>query len=577
MQTNHSNYISLSKYSIAVICGFTLIWFYATYKDLYKTVPTTDYKAPETYSFVQEIDTAIHKAEQLYKSNKQEAHAFFATVNEPAQHYARLYTKIGTLLIDDNKFQEAIPYLEKATILNPTSIQAHMHAGFALYKMDNREKALAHFTTVQKLNPTYCQAYLFSSKVLMDDQKFDTALTAATYAVTLEPTNPHTHLQQGHVYNKQGNLPKAINAYQKAVELAPTLANAHYNLGYTFRINNQPEQAISALNKAIELKPNYPDAHVARAQAYISTKQYTQGWEEYEWRWDLHDIQHEQLQKTMWDGTTNLANKTILLYAEQGLGDTFQFIRYALFCKQQGATVYCRVQKPLATILKLCPYIDRIYTKESMASIKADFQTPLMSMPHITKITSDTVPAPIPYLYADQQLVNQWHQRLAHDTNFKIGISWFVDPEHETIKSPVSKRSIPVELLQELATLPGISLYSLQKLDGTSIAPLPANSTIIPLTADCDTSNGRFMDTAALITNLDLIVSVDTSIIHLAAGLGKPVYMVLPYSPDCRWHLNDTTTPWYPTMRIFRQQTPGDWYTPLQLIKKTVAELCINQ
>ena len=274
----------------------------------------------------------------------------------------------------------------------------------------------------------------------------------------------------------------------------------------------------------------------------------------------------------MWDGS-DLHGKTILLYAEQGMGDTLQFIRFAKEVKKRGARVICKVQEPLKQLLSMYPYVDKIVGRET-TNEPIDVQSALMSVPGIINMRPDTIPADIPYLKVDTTLVQVWKDKLAHDKNFKIGICWKVDPQHELTKSPLSLRTMPLDAFAQLADIPGISFYSLQKThDLQDFKNKPASFIINTFNPDFDETNGRFMDTAAVIENLDLVISVDTSVIHVAGMLGKEVWVILPISPDCRWYFEGEKTTWYPTMRMFRQTSVGDYATPMNTIKKELTQL----
>ena len=278
-------------------------------------------------------------------------------------------------------------------------------------------------------------------------------------------------------------------------------------------------------------------------------------------------------------GIAHLDGKTIFLHAEQGLGDTFQFIRYARIAKEKGGTVIAGVQKPLVKLLSLCPYIDKVVSLDEKPPA-FDLHAPLMSLPYILKTTIDSVPTDIPYLYADSELVEYWKKKqLSSDKNIKVGICWQGNNKYSTpmLRATVAFKSIDINKLNPLGAVPGVSIYSLQKTTGTDqLKTLAPEFMIHTFDDDFDESNGRFMDTAAVIKNLDLVITVDTSIGHLAAALGKPTWVILPNPPDWRWMLERDDTPWYPTMRLFRQPTPGDWESVIEVVAQELKKY-VNQ
>jgi hypothetical protein len=271
----------------------------------------------------------------------------------------------------------------------------------------------------------------------------------------------------------------------------------------------------------------------------------------------------------LWEGSP-LHGRTILLRAEQGLGDTLEFIRYAQLLKQQGATVFVECQKPLLRLLARCPGIDRLLAQGEPWPETVDVQIPLLSLPSRLGTTLATVPAPIPYLSADPDLVAHWAQQLRSDGTFKIGIVWQGSPAYRDDQS----RSIPLAQFAPLARLEGVQLISLQKGRGTEqLRKVADQFSILDLGSQLDETAGPFMDTAAVMKNLDLVIACDTAIGHLAGALGVPVWVALPFVPDWRWLLHRGDSPWYPTVRLFRQSVPGDWPGVFQRMTDAVRKL----
>ena len=478
----------------------------------------------------------------------------------------RSLVRLAGTLTRKNNYEDAASLYKTVITVEPSFISAYVSLGMCLHKLERYNEAIKQYQTVLSLSPDYFDAHQQISRTFCEVKDFDRAIAHAQKAITLQPTNIYAQLNLGHAYNKRGDLETAVSHYKKALTLDSNFANAHYNLGYTLKLQGKFDEAIKHLNKALEIQPDYVDAHIALSHAHWFLGNFDQAWKHYEWRWKLFNVDPRAMQIPFWDGS-DLKNKTILLYSEQGLGDTLQFIRLAKQIKEKGARIICKVQKPLIKLLATYPYVDKFITKISEAE-KVDYQAPLMSLPGMLHVTPQTIPADIPYLKTDKKLADTWKTKLDTNKKFNVGLCWHVDPIHDIDKSPVSKRSIELAVFEPLGSLKNVTFYSLQKGMGEDqLAQLSKSLKVKSLGADFDTTHGAFMDSAAVIQQLDLVIAVDTSVAHVAAALGKETWMLLPYSPDCRWGLGCSTTPWYPTMTLFRQDKPFDWHHVVEKIK----------
>jgi hypothetical protein len=305
---------------------------------------------------------------------------------------------------------------------------------------------------------------------------------------------------------------------------------------------------VKCLQRALRIKPDFIDAHWSLALNLLLLGDFERGWPEYEW------LSPQTLLQPVWDGGS-LKGRSILIYGEGGLGDQIQFVRYAPVVKRYGGTVIVSCRKPLLPLLASCPGIDELVATGS-ALPAFDVQAPLMSLPWILKTSLSTVPADIPYLFADPRLQDKWQRRLRRYPGFQIGIAWQGNPEF--LKD--CPRSIPFVHFAPLAGLAGVRLLSLQK--GAGIEQLEAAAMQFPVTvlgSGLDKRGGAFMDTAAVMKNLDLVITSDTAIAHVAGALGVPVWVALSHGAEWRWLLEREDSPWYPSMRLFRQTRPGDW------------------
>jgi len=394
---------------------------------------------------------------------------------------------------------------------------------------------------------------------------------------------------------------QALSLYEKLAIENPNNCEILCNLGFMLKKQHKMIQAIQIYEKARPYAQSTSKIERALSGAYLALGDFERGWPAYEYRWAHPPSYNQDLKKYLEQGGS-LHNKIVLIKTEYGLGDTLQFIRYAKILKEKGAYIIVESQKPLMKLLSLCPYIDKIIPSGQPEG--SHFTVLLMSLPLVFGTNLKTIPAQIPYLWADQKLTDQWKSFLSTDKKFKIGICWQADvhknAQEDTVKLDSIAKSIPLNYLAQLSQpvrhspsdddgLPNITLYSLQKVNGVEqLQTLRSDYKIhhfdnldeehgdSPMKSD-DTSKdypktktGPFMDTAAIIMNLDLIITIDTSIAHLAGGLGKPVWLLLPYAADWRWLLNRDDSPWYPTMTLFRQQQPGNWQIVMDEVKNKI-------
>lgn len=538
-----------------------------------KTLPMTTPICNATSMTAEKIQQIFAHADELLRSeNIEDAIKEYKDILIKDHITVMGFMRLGTAFCKINKYDSAEHFYRIAVLLQPTFVPGYIKLGIIQHKLNKLDQALRSFATAALFQPDSFDVAFNLGRVYTDLGQFDKAIEYSKKAIQLQPNNVHTHLNLGHTYNKQGDTQAACEQYQNAIAIDPLLANGHYNLGYTLRVQREPMKALPHLFRALELQPEYPDAHIALAQIYWSAGDFKTAWQHYDWRWKQLGIDPKSLDIPLWNGSS-LEGKTILLYTEQGMGDTLQFLRYAKKIKEEyGCSIICKVQKSLESYVKLCPYIDHVITNDQPSTHHIDVQAPLLNLPGILETTLETIPHPIPYLYTDKERTAQWKKRLAQDKNIKVGLAWNVLPAHEDAKSPLCLRSIELTLLTPLADIPGVSFYSLQKMDGLDqVLYLPEKFKVHTFGKHFDEI--PFMDSAAIIENLDLVITVDTVIAHLAGGLGKPVWNLLPYSPDCRWDHDENTTPWYSNMRLFRQPAWKDWNTVVKQLTQELKKL----
>lgn len=544
---------------------------------------------------------------------------------------------LGTLLLQQGRFRDSANLLETITAARPDVPDAHNNLGVAYKALGEWEPAMRAFQAAIKANPEYSQAF-FNLGAVLDErelpadaekcyrrglelnpadrqmrsalaetlgrqQKWEDAEACYRQLAVGESDNPdlqvrlgfvlvrqdrldeavelfqkvlaakpdyhEIHNNLGYIYERQGRLDDAIAATGRALELCPDYAEGHNNLGTALKSLGRLDEACSSFRQALTLRPDFPLAEFNLGTTLLLQGDLTGGWPGYDRRSDTLDVPPVSYGKPRWDGSP-LDGRTILLAAEQGLGDTIQFIRYAPLIQKTASRVIVHCPRPLAKLLDGCDGIDQlIFEGDELPDF--EIEAPLLSLPRILGTTAETIPADVPYLAANDDLVAKWQKWRADIDGFTVGICWQGNRDYPRD----NERSPRLQAFAPLAAIPGVKLVSLQKGDGCEQISDVGFDVIEP-GDDFDGAAGAFMDTAALMMNLDLIVTSDTAIPHLAGALGVPVWLALPFLPDWRWLLDREDSPWYPSMRLFRQPAIGDWDTPLANIAKALQEIISN-
>ena len=413
-------------------------------------------------------------------------------------------------------------------------------------------KASEAFKKVTELNPTYADGFSNLGVTLQEQGKLEEAIEAYEKALAIKPNYAEAYNNMGNALKDQGKLEEAIEAYEKALALKPDYAEAYYNMGATLHDQGKLNEAIEIYNKALSLKPDYAEAYYNSSLVYNLKGEIQKGLELNEYRFYLQKvITRAPREKLSWNGFESIEGKKFFVYEEQGLGDIIQFCRYLPILVKQGATVTFMVRKKLHALLStLGNEIILVDTLPDESHI--DFEAPLMSLPHLLNTSLETIPSLESYLSADYLRVVSWGKLLGAK-KFKIGICW------QGSKSKIDiGRSFSLSLFEGISKLPNVELVSLHKGEGEKqIQDIQFDLTTCG--SDFDVGQDAFLDTAAVIVNCDLIITSDTAVAHLAGSLGCETWLILKYVPDWRWMLNRPDSPWYPTMTLYRQKTPGNW------------------
>lgn len=459
----------------------------------------------------------------------------------------------GNALHATGRSTEAAAAFAQAVAINPAFAKGHLNLGLALKDAGHIEQAEEAYRTALALQPDLAQAHTNLGVALLLGGKTEDALAAHRRAIALAPTFAPAHTNLGASLFAAGHVVDAAAAHRQAIALDANLADAHYNLGCAVSELGQADQAIAAFQRAAGLAPNFIDAHFNLAFELLRQGDLDNGWSEYEWRRPSSDRAGPSWTASRWKGES-LDGRTILLHAEQGLGDTLQFVRYADAVAERGGRVVLEAQPCLRRLLR--SFSDRVEIIGRGDPLPHfDVHCPLLSLPGIFRTSLATIPTGAPYLLAERDLVELWRERLPKD-GFLVGINWQGNPTAAVEQG----RSVPLRHFAPLAAIPGIRLISLQKYHGLEqLGDRPAGMKVEVLSPEFDRGPDAFIDTAAIMANLDLVISSDTSAAHLAGALGRPVWVLLRHLPEWRWLLGREDSPWYPTAKLFRQTEPGDW------------------
>ncbi|BBD58579.1 TPR repeat-containing protein [Nostoc sp. HK-01] len=447
------------------------------------------------------------------------------------------------------RFFEAEQIYTQTLQEQPNQVDALYLSGTLAHQLGDTEKAIAFYRQTLVINPALASVHSNLGIALKQQGLWKEAIQHYQEAIALQPHSAQFHYNLGLVFQELGNLESAKDSYRQATILQPNYPLAYNNLGLVLLHLGEIEAAITCYKTAIQLQPDLAEAHQNLAEALLLNGDFDLGLAAYEWRWRM--FTPEQLPNfatPQWDGAP-LDGKTILLYAEQGLGDTFQFIRYADLVRDRGGRVIVACLFAQVELLKTVPGVEKVLALDEELP-EFHTQAPLMSLPYLLGTTIETIPAKIPYIFASKS--HNFQLAASPETKLKVGIVWAGNPGNRND----SRRTSGLQPFLPLFKIPAVEFYSLQVgKSSQDLAQLPADIKI----QDLSSYLHNFNDTAAAITQLDLVLTIDTSVAHLAGALGKPTWVVLPFIPDWRWLLHRDDSPWYPTMRLFRQESVGDW------------------
>lgn len=510
-----------------------------------------------------------------------------------------LHKGLGLALQAQGLEEEAAAQFRRALELCPDMVEVHNDLGNALQGLGRHSEAIEHYRILLRAKPGYAKAYYNVGNAVRALNNLPLALKCYQQAIQLEPRYMKAHNNCGTTLNALGRPEEALYHYEQVLEVDPGFvgayinkgnalqaldrptdsiasyrqalahdannADAYSNIGHAYHALNRFDDALAAYAQARAINPDHPDAHWNEALTRLAMGDYRRGWQLYEWRWrnPTLGIKQRALQGTLWLGREDIHDRTILIHAEQGLGDALQFARYLPLVAATGARVLLEVHPPLVALMAGIPGVERLLMRGDTLP-PYDYHCPMMSLPQAFDSTVDTLPWSGPYITAPADRLEKWRDVLAPSLSGptgtdhagrrrpRVGIAWAGNPAHKNDRN----RSAPLAPLAAMLTEQGAAVVAVQK----GLRPGDAERlAALPDTLVLDEKLEDFADTAAVVAQLDLVIAVDTSVAHLAGAMGKPLWVMLPHNADWRWMAGREDSPWYPSARLFRQTAPGDW------------------
>ena len=482
--------------------------------------------------------------------------------------YPEAYSHRGNILKEMGRLDEAIASYDKAIGIKPDYAEAHSNRGNALQELVRFDEALASYDKAISIKPDYAEAHSNRGIPLQELGRLDEAIVSYDKAISIKPDYPEAYANRGNTLQALGRLDEALASYDRAISINPNYAEAYANRSVALQDLGRMDEAIESCTRAICIKSDYPDANWNLSLFNLMVGNYSDGWKGHEWRRKNSKLpsfkEIKKFPQPIWLGAESLKDKTIFIYAEQGLGDTIQFSRYVPLVAQLGANVILEVQSPLLELLRNIEGANQVIARGDELP-EFEYHCPIMSLPLAFKTEIDTIPPIARSITSSAEKVAQWKAQLGNKSKPRVGLVWSGNPAHKNDRN----RSLAFsELVRYLPD--GIEYVCLQKeIRAADNEQLEKNGHIKYFGDSLE----DFTDTAALCELMDVVISVDTSVAHLAATLGKPTWLLLPFRPDWRWLLGRDDSPWYPTATLFRQEHIGEWSGVLKLVQSRLLTL----
>ena len=511
------------------------------------------------------------------KNDHQEALNYFNSSIKILPKNALTLSNIGNIFLATKNYSMAMENYDKALQLDPKYDEAWSNRGNLLYELAQYEDALKNHHQALSLNPNNSDAWTNAGNALNELKRYEEALVYHEKALTLKSNGCDIWSNKGVTLQRLKRYDEALEHQDKALSLDPSYAKGWYNKAVTLHQLKRCSEAVTCYDQAIALEPENVDAHWNKSLLKLTLGEYAEGWQLYEWRWktEFQKSTARSYAQPLWLGEQSLENCTILVFAEQGLGDTIQFCRYITLLSDLGAKVILEAPEALLKTLESLQGVNKLIPMGSIPPA-FDYYCPLLTLPLAFKTHVATIPNRVPYLKPDPHKAAHWKEVLGTKNRLRVGLVWSggFRPNQPELWEVNERRNIPLHQLAQL-NLPAVDFYSLQKGEEAKATLLSSESSGWngPKLIDYTDQLVDYSDTAALITNLDLVISVDTSVVHMAGALGKPVWVLNRFDTDWRWFLDRTDSPWYPSATIFHQPNPGDWDSVVVKVKEELKKL----
>lgn len=467
--------------------------------------------------------------------------------------FAQGYNNLGMVMAEQNRPGEALAFYKKAIDADSDFFQPFNNLGELCSRLGKKDEAAAFYRQALERNPDSGVTYYNLGVLHCEGRRFEAAVDLFNKALSLNHGDKKLYNNLGACLGEVNRKEEALTCFSRALEMDPEYADAHNNLGELYLSQCRLDDAVKRFETAMRLAPGHATAEFNRSLALLTQGRFPSGWEGYCRRWEKEGISEPDYGLDRWDGGA-LNGDYVVIYDEQGIGDTIQFLRYLPMVKRLGGRIIFSTKPALIRLLGQYRAVDHLCvspTDTARLARKASCQVALMDLPGVFGTTETTIPGPSPYLDADPGLAQAWKKRISQTGALKVGIVWCGSPGHKNDHN----RSVAMERFLGLASVPDTLFFSLQK----EVSPLAGKALERSGIIDLGSGFSDFADTAAAISLLDLVVSVDTSVAHLSGAMGKPTWTLLPFSPDWRWMLDRNDTPWYPAMTLFRQPGISDW------------------
>jgi len=483
---------------------------------------------------------------------------------EAEPDHVMAHLNLGNALAAMGQIREAVEAYDRALQRDPANMDALNNQGLAYKAAGDLQSAETVLREAVRVQPNSEQAWTNLGLVLRLGAKPDDAFAAYEQALRINPASTKALNNLAVLHRWQGNLDEAETICRSVLKRQPDRIEVLNNLGDILQAQGRIDEARQAFKRVLELDPAHPEGHHNLAVLLLLSGDFKNGWRHYEWRWLAKEFPSERRNFTqpLWTGE-DLAGRTVLLYVEQGLGDALQFVRYAPLVQARGAKVLIECPRPLKRLFETVEGVERVIARDEDLP-DFDVQCPFLSLPGLLSPEESEIPINVPYLSVSNDDTHQWHTRLDGVGGLKVGLVWAGSPHHTNDR----ERSVALEIFAPLAEVQGCAFISLQI--GPSAAQLKeASWPIVDMTGGID----DYADTAALVSELDLIITVDTSVAHVAGALAKPVWVLLPHAPDWRWQIARQDSPWYPTMKLYRQPKRRDWQSVIDMVQRDLKDL----